>query len=237
MERYVCLHGLGLSNTIWEPLSRLTFNPMLTPNLPGHGGSTLKYCGFRGMWEFVRRLLPDKDWENATLLLHSMSGALLPELVRSGLRLNRLVLIEANLISGDATWSRQIAALSETNYHNYLTRLRNHSRAVIQSQLKSRHTDKDLALWAEGFELVDPCALRELSQDLVMLSDSGAALQALELIDCPVIYLRGALSGEWDTGYALLSKLQIPVVYIPRAGHYPMLDNAQETAEALASFN
>jgi pimeloyl-ACP methyl ester carboxylesterase len=237
LKHYIFVHGLGLSGTIWEPLVAMVPCSALAPDLCGHGDGPRGRFDFLSMWRHIEDALPFESWKDSVLVLHSMSAAMLPELVASKILPAAVVLVEGNIISIDADWSRQISDLQLASYENYLCRLRCNHAMVLRSQLRNQHRNIDLVRWSDGFLKVDATALREIAKNLKTRSESGEISRALEQLHMPVCYLRGALSGNWDVGRDLLAQLNIPIFDIEASAHYPMLDNPTATWGAISSFN
>jgi pimeloyl-ACP methyl ester carboxylesterase len=234
-RNYVFLHGLGLSHTIWSPLVPLVKGNMISPDLLGHGSSPIGGYSFESLWDFLRDELIPLDWDKTSLIMHSMSAALLPEVLNSKIRPRSICLIEGNLTGEDSHWSRQICQKSPAAYESWLARLRANSGMVLGMQLSTSHNKDDLVFWSSGFKQVDESALRQIAEQLVLRSKSGEILSAIKEIDSPTTYLRGAKSGSWTEGTLLLAKIGVPVIEIPNAGHYPMIDNPSATWESISS--
>lgn len=235
-EHYIFLHGLGLSNSIWEPLIKFAPKSIFAPNLPGHGKCSSPYLNFSAMWKFVENTISISEWGKSILILHSMSAALLPELEASDIRPAGIVLIEGNLIAEDAEWCLNISTKSDDIFEVWFNRFKLNSTMVLRSQLKKQHLESDLIHWAEGFLQVDSTALRQIAKDLLCRSESGASLLAISKLNLPMLYLRGDSSPDWDGGRNMLDRLGVPVINISNSGHYPMLDNPLMTWSAISSL-
>ena len=231
---FVFLHGLGLSNTIWIPLLPLVQGNVFCPDLLGHGNSPIGDYSFESIWQSIRDELGFLDWSKTTLIMHSMSSALLPEIVKSNISPKSIYLIEGNLIAEDSEWSRQICQKPEAVYAAWLLRLRANSATVLGMKLRSRHPKNDLILWSSGFKQVNGIALLQIAERLVLSSESGEITTAIGEIDSLTFYLRGSESTAWMEGEGILNRLGVPLIKIPGAGHYPMLDNPSATWAAIS---
>jgi len=237
-EQIMFVHGLGLSGKIWDRLARLDLGAhILTPDLPGHGSAPRGRYDFASLWGYLESKLAPQSWRQTILVLHSMAGALLPYLIGSGIRPQGIVLIEGNLIGCDAMWSRQICSYDPSAYRIWLERVRRTASMVLKSQLKTRHNAEDLSRWSDGFTRVDAVALRVIAEQLVASSIRRDSVHALERLCIKSCYLRGALSDDWEEGRLLPGKIGVPILDIPRSGHYPMIDNPEETWKAINSLN
>jgi pimeloyl-ACP methyl ester carboxylesterase len=234
-DRYLFVHGLGLSGSIWANLVQIITLPVHTPDLPGHGAGPRGQYDFGAMWTHIEQHIPHEEWLNTTLVLHSMSSGLLPELVASNTRPAALVLIEGNLTGADTKWSREISCQPREQFDQWFARIRKASTLVLRSQLIGSHDPQDLISWGAGFTEVETDALRQIAANLIERSESGAIARALATLDLPTIYLRGYESRGLDESCALLARLCIPVIKIPGAAHYPMIDNPRATWQAISS--
>ena len=241
-NQYMFIHGLGLSGSIWSQMKPLfQDSKIVTPDLPGHGKgsrSSNKYdYGFPAMWSYLNEIVFDASFSETILVLHSMSAGILPEIASSKNKPKAIVLVEGNLIGSDARWSRQIQALKDNEYRNWLKRLQKNGSTILKSQLLNGHSQKKIDYWSDGFREVDPLALRTIAANIADRTSSGEIVSSLFVLDVPIIFLRGLESGPWDEGTRLLKKLDIPLVIIPSASHYPMIDHPKAVWSAIMNFN
>jgi pimeloyl-ACP methyl ester carboxylesterase len=241
-QYYMFIHGLGLSGSIWSLIKPLFEDEIVvTPDLPGHGKgprSSNKYdYGFPAMWSYLNGIISDVNISDTILVLHSMSAGLLPEIASSTNKPKAIVLVEGNLLETDALWSKQIQALKNNEYYNWLKRLKNNASTVLKSQLLGSHTRNKINYWSDGFREVDPFALRAIASDIAVRTSTGEILRALATLDVPIIFIRGSESGPWDGGIRLLKELDIPLVIIPVASHYPMIDHPKAVWSAIMNVN
>jgi pimeloyl-ACP methyl ester carboxylesterase len=166
-----------------------------------------------------------------------MSSCLLPDLVASSVRPAALVLIESNLIAADATWSREIARHSEEEFPLWLDRIRKASMLIMQGQLTGEHQMDELMHWSSGFREVDPHALRVIATNVIKRSDSYLISESLASLSLPTIYLTGDKSTGLNFSHDLLASLGIPIIEIPNAAHYPMIDNPKDTWHHISLLN
>lgn len=234
-ENFVFLHGLGLSNTIWTPLLQLVQGTVFCPNLLGHGDAPNGDYSFESIWKSIEAELGCLDWSKTALIMHSMSAALLPAILKSKVSPKSIYLIEGNLIADDADWSRQICKKPSSMYSTWLERLRVNSSTVLGMNLIGSHKKNDLLFWSSGFKDVKELALRQIAEQLVMISESGEIITAISAIDSLTFYLRGSESAPWSRGERLLNKLGVPLIKVAGASHYPMLDNPLATWEAISA--
>lgn len=234
-ENFIFIHGLGLSSTIWEPIKPLVKGNCLCPDLLGHGNSPSGVYNFESLWEYLSAELKYVDWSSTTLIMHSMSSALLPEISKSRIYPKSICLIEANLILEDAHWSHQICQKSSYDFSSWFSKFKANSELVLGMQLEKSHKKNDLVLWSSGFKQVDKLALRQLAKELLKLSSTKKIISAIRKIDSPTSYFRGSKSQPWTEGEQILKKLGIPLFVIPNASHYPMLDNPIAVWESITA--
>ena len=153
-KTFIFVHGLGLSCTIWGPLKNLLNLHHITPDLLGHGKSPRGHS-FASLWSHLKSSLHPNDWKNSVLILHSMSSALLPEIIADKTSISAIVLIEGNIIKADAKWSFELSSMSNAVYKEYMIRLRKNSSLVLRSQLYGNYDTKQLDHWSKGFAEVD----------------------------------------------------------------------------------
>ena len=232
LKNFVFLHGLGLSNTIWTPLLHLVRGNVFCPNLLGHGDAPTGDYSFESIWENIMAELSFLDWSKTVLIMHSMSSALLPEVLKSKISPYSIYLIEGNL-RDDAEWSSQICKKPHNSYLEWLKRLRANSSIVLGMNLVGSHKSNDLLFWSSGFRDVKEMALRQIAQQLVLISETEKITTAITEIDSDIFYMRGSESAAWHEGEQLLKKLGVPLIKIPFASHYPMLDNPSATLDAI----
>jgi len=234
IKKYIFVHGLGLSSTIWDPISKFMPTALIIANdLPGHGLGPRVGYDFASLWNYIENLVPKEEWQSSVLILHSMAGALMPEILASSVKPSSIVLLEGNVIDSDSKFSHYISKLDIHSYDEYLLRLRRNAAMVLRSHLVGEYESYDLNYWSKGFTEVDAIALRQIASNLFKRTKSGSIALALQKISCPVLYLRGAQSESWDDGRKLLSHLKVPVFDIEDAGHYPMIDNPKLTSEII----
>ena len=91
---FLLVHGLGLSSNIWSSIIPLLDEEVITVDLPGHGESAATDFSWSGLWETIANALAGREWSETTLVLHSFSACLLPEIISSGVRPEKIILID-----------------------------------------------------------------------------------------------------------------------------------------------
>lgn len=236
---YVLVHGLGLSKTVWTKLQGVaTSNILIACDVPGHGeGHRLKYYDFGSLWKVVHEVLSPSQWRHAVIVLHSMSSAFLPEINLSKIPPMGIILIEGNISAEDSEWSRYIANLTEENYHNWFNRMIKIAPYILREQLKTHQIRNDLIHFSKGFTQVDKIALKEIANQTYLRSSNGEIIRAIKNLKVPIKYLRGEKSTSRSESSKILDNFQIPIINIPRSGHYPMIDNPHATWEVILNLN
>ena len=133
------VHGLGVNSNIWEPLVSSLGDNVIVVDLPGHGRSKVKVFGWQQIWSNLVNILGAKNSVNSILVLHSYAAALLPEIVQSGLKLKKILLLEGILHIDDLGWSKRMEGIEEDIFSQWLSRFRAVSEMSLKSQLVKKH--------------------------------------------------------------------------------------------------
>jgi len=212
------LHGLGCAKESYRAAfesAALADYSLCAMDLPGHGASdsmggasTIDDFG-SVVVEVARRC----GGSRLHLVCHSLGGAV-GLVAAQELPVRSFVNIEGNMVPGDCgIVSRQTAAqpLGEfvaTGFDSFVASLR-------------ASADDAARVWAEWYAACDPAAIHAAAGSLVEISDSSKLL-AVFLEQRHARYVHGERS---DVGH-LLPHLRVGMVaVIPRAGHFPMIDN------------
>ena len=227
------VHGLGLSTRIWNRLTPLLGEKVSVLDLPGHGESDLTKYNWNDLWDVIFSVIEPDEWPETTLVLHSFTASLLPEIIFEKLRPAKLVLLEGILHSDDAYWSNDLALLDDVQYFHWLDRFRSVSEMALKSQLCSRQEKRDLMYWSEAFKVVKGDALRVIATNLKKRLDSVAIVHSIKSASIPIVYLRGGRSRLSVAGQSLLEHNAIRIIEISSSGHFPMIDNPVDLAFSL----
>jgi len=227
------IHGLGVNSNIWGPLiSDLNQNIILV-DLPGHGSSQDKAFGWEQMWTKIVKGLSSKKSVDCTLVLHSFSAALMPEIVESGFKFKKIILLEGILHADDLGWSKGMEGIEEGEFSQWLSRFRAVSEMALKSQLVAKHDIHSLFMWSEGFRSTSGNAMRTMASNLIKRLHSNVIEQSLCRTVSPVVFFRGEQSRLGLPGRQLLEACNVPVIEIPNSGHFPMLDNPAGLYQAM----
>jgi len=211
---------------------------LIACDVPGHGvGLRLKCYDFDSLWKVVHGVLSPSQWQQTVIVLHSMSSAFLPEINLSKIPPMGIILIEGNISAEDSEWSRYIASLTEENYQDWFHRMIKIAPYILREQLKTHQTKNDLIHFSKGFTQVDKNALKEIANQTFLRTSNGEIIRAIKNIKVPIKYLRGEKSASRGESSKILDNFEIPIITIPRSGHYPMIDNPHATWEAILNIN
>lgn len=222
---FLLVHGLGLSSNIWSRLIPLLDGEVIAVDLPGHGESDATDFGWHGLWVTIADSLGGREWSETTLVLHSFSACLLPEIMPAGVRPEKIILVEGILHPTDALWSNELTFLDDAQFDSWLIRFRSVSEIALRAQLICRHHKKDIQLWSDAFKKVNGEALRVMATNLRNRLGSYDILDAIKLLSSQILYLRGGRSRLSLVGRTFLESNSIVVREIPGSGHFPMIDN------------
>lgn len=223
----VFIHGLGSSQQaftrMWhaEPLQSYS---ILTFDLPGFGASAksknLSY-GLEELADISKFIIDSFDAKTIHLAGHSMGGAIAVLLSNQLRRQHTLANIEGNLIPHCcSTFSRSTSEMSEADFCDVgMIRLRE-----IIAPFPPDCFNIDATL---------PEAFHRCATSMVQLCDSGRLLNLFLEQSVPKRYFQGSKNSDSPLLQLLPEEL---VTMISRSGHFPMLDNPDGFAEALAQF-
>ena len=222
---FLLVHGLGLSSNIWSSIIPLLDEEVITVDLPGHGESAATDFSWSGLWETIANALAGREWSETTLVLHSFSACLLPEIISSGVRPEKIILIEGILHLTDALWSNEITFFDDAQFNSWLIRFRSVSEIALRAQLFSWQHKKDIQLWSDAFKQVNSEALRVIAKNIRNRLGSDVILNALKSLSGLIVYLRGGRSRLSLVGRAFLESNSIVIKEIAGTGHFAMIDN------------
>ena len=209
---------------------------MLAPDLPGHGKSSSLDYSWTGMSNEIKTLLSRSEWENTTLVLHSFSAAMLPEITANGLGPYRVYLIEGALCLNTSSWTHRIPTLELNQYASWVERFKAVAEISLRLQLVRRPTGEELEYWGRGFKQVNPLALRTISTNLNKRLGSVEFIDSLRNLAEKIVYIRGSASRARCETTEVLKTLKISTEILPCAGHFPMIDNPTGLSEVISRY-
>lgn len=227
------VHGLGVNSNIWDPLVSGLEENVIVVDLPGHGRSQDKLFGWQQMWKKIVDGLGSEKSANCTLVLHSFSAALMPEIIKSDLKFKKIVLIEGILHPDDLGWSKGLQGIEEEEFSQWLSRFRDVSEMALKSQLVTKHDRHSLFVWSEGFRSTSGEAMRAMASNIINRLHSNVIEKSLCNDVSPLLFLRGEQSRLGVKGRQFIEACHVPIIEIPNSGHFPMLDNPVDLYQAM----
>ena len=231
---------MGLSSTIWCDLAAFFVNSKIfLPNLNGHGNNIFfeKDLTFRDIWANLKNDLNKNRISKTSLVLHSMSASLLPEIINEKILPFSIILIEGNIIENDVIWSSNIKNMNSNEYNLWFSKYKKNSTIIMRSQLIGDYDIDKIKLWSAGMNQVRSDALKIIASMNYKRTISGEVLKSLSRSGIPILYIRGYKSPKWHEGFELLKKMKIPFVKVPNSSHYPMIENPKFLHETIVNFN
>ena len=228
------IHGLG-GNKKWFPSHfkeyKLDEYSWIVPDLIGFGDSSKpdlqEAYTMSKQASNLRQLVIEEDVQSLVILAHSMGGPIaislieqLAQLIDPEIKVLGLFYLEGNLDKNDAFFSSQIAKHSfeeyEKNFESWLDDL-------IE---KVEENDKEFFI---DLREVGPSPLWASSVDLVSISESNQLLprlqSAIRAHDSPINFIFGERNKGLFTSETLIKRSQLPLIFIPEAGHAMFIDN------------
>jgi len=230
------VHGLGVSSNIWDGLAPLLDGKVITKDLPGHGNSQSRRYDWDGLWLDISDSIAADEWEKTVVVLHSFSAALLPEIVKTGVRPAYVICLEGILHYQDIYWSNDIALKSEKEYEIWLKRFRSVSYMALKSQLVARPSRFDIMKWSNSFREVNEIALRTIAVNLRERLLKDELKRSFGKVGSIVKYVKGEKSKVIVTDF--LKEVGVEDYWvIPNAGHFPMIDDPFLLSRILNKLN
>jgi len=232
----IFVHGLGLSSIIWEPLIPLVKNPCLTLDVPGHGNSQNNCFSWQSLFNEIESRITS-DSQDVTLVLHSFSSCLLPELINTHLSFKYIVLVEGLIHSDDAIHTRSMNSFTSDAFDLWYRRFLKVTNMALKHQLVTAHPKKSIDLWSNAFQEVLPEALQQYGNLCLKRLNDPCLYEALVKLSSSLVYLKGDRSKLSKTNSSILSELSVNTLCVPNCSHFPMLDNPVHTSDILNSLS
>ena len=206
---------------------------VITVDLPGHGSSTSNDYSWAGIWATIMNCMERRSWWDTVLVLHSFTASLLPEIVSSGVRPKKIVLVEGIIHSDDAILANNLSAMDLDFFNQWFVRFRSVSRMALKSQLISKHSDNKIDEWSNSFKVVRGMALRIMAINLKKRLDTDGITNAFTSSSIPIVYIRGEFSRLSLTGKYFLQQNNVEIRVISKSAHFPMIDNPGKLSELM----
>ncbi|MFX0064148.1 MAG: alpha/beta fold hydrolase [Candidatus Hermodarchaeota archaeon] len=224
MQEILFIHGLGL-NKEWFPHHYNSYSlhdfSWIIPDLIGHGKSAKpRYRLPYTMDQQAQNLLSvlvEEEVKEIVIMAHSMGGPIAISLIEqlmnqktSEIKPVGLFYLEGNLDSNDAFISSRIAALSFEEFEKSFESILRYYPSKIHNHLREMGP---YPLWAS-------------SLDIVSISKANQILPRLQkYLNFPTYFVFGEKNKGHFTSETLIKQAQLPLVFIPKAGHFMYNDN------------
>jgi pimeloyl-ACP methyl ester carboxylesterase len=135
------------------------------------------------------------------------------------IKIKGLFYLEGNLDKNDTFFSSRITKYPFEQFKEEFS-------IWVDNLIKS--SNKEEVEFSEGFRQMGPYPIWGTAYDLVNLSFSNQLLPRLrQLSDFPMYFVYGEKNKERFTSESLVKKANLPVIYIPNAGHGMRNDNPE----------
>lgn len=233
----IYIHGLAPISSLYRKVFADQYNEyslsdysFIIPNLIGFGESdkpdTLDIYTMENQGQFLYDLLLSENVRNVIIMAISMGGPVAISLVdkiknqiEEKIIIKGFFYLEGNLDKNDAFFSSTIAKYPFEQFKEQFDLWNDN---LIRS---SRREDLE---FVEGFRAMGPYPIWGTAYDLVKLSESNQLLPHLQqLCDFPMYFIFGERNKGRFTSELLVKKANLPIIYIPKAGHAMRYDNPE----------
>ena len=233
----VYIHGLAPISSLfinrfadqyhYYSLSEYSF---IIPNLLGYGKSdkpdNLDSYTMENQGHYLCDLLLSEEVRNVIIIAMSMGGPIAISLIDKmknhidkKINIKGLIYLEGNLDKNDTFFSSKIAKYPFEQFKEQFD-------SWIDNYIK-RSKPENINFW-EGFRAMGPYPIWGSAYNVVILSESNRLLPQLqELSDFPMYFVFGERNKGRFTSESLVKKANLPVIYIPNAGHSMRDDNPE----------
>tara|TARA_A100001388_G_scaffold264112_1_gene235091 strand:- start:694 stop:1413 length:720 start_codon:yes stop_codon:yes gene_type:complete len=236
VKEAILVHGLGLSGAVWAECNFKNMQ-VYTPDLLGFGeNNSHRITSTTEQLEFLIQTVGAKQWNRSHVVLHSIASMLVIDILASGHFPGSITLVEGNLFSDDASWSREIAELSSSEYQLWQRRLKDNAQLILRTQLMSSHPKSSIEKWSAGFRQFDPAALQWMARAGSRLTDEGVILDSFCKIPLPRLFIAGDSKSSSGLKRQKLEQCDVSVQVLKNCGHYPMLDDPKQFVATIKKF-
>jgi len=232
----IFIHGLA-QNKEWFKEQYLEYKlndySWIVPDLLGYGKSDkpkqeLVYT-MKNQAIMLHDLLIEENMSRIVIFAHSMGGpiaiSLIEEIIKTrnqksiNIEVLGLFYLEGNLDKGDASFSSTIAKYSLNEFEADF-------ESFVQNLVKKWGSSIETLSYCEQLRSVGPFPLWASCIDLVLLSNSDELLPRLQkCLHFPVYFVFGELNKGTYSSEVLVKEANLPIIYIPEAGHGLHLGN------------
>lgn len=233
----IYIHGLApisppFIETIADQYHKFSLSEysFLIPNLIGFGESdkpdNLDVYTMENQGHYLHEMLLSENVHNVIIIAMSLGGPVAISLIDKikkdpdeKIEVKGLFYLEGNLDKNDTFFSSRIAKYPFEQFKEQFD-------SWINDLIK-RSKPENLDFW-EGFRTMGPYPIWGSAYDIVILSESNQLLPQLQqLSDFPMYFVFGEKNKGRFTSESLVKKADLPVIYIPNAGHAMRQDNPE----------
>jgi pimeloyl-ACP methyl ester carboxylesterase len=232
----VLVHGYPLDHTIWQPVVPLLENDfdLIIPDLPGfgeshvHGNNSL----LPGMAEDLAALLGYLKIKKVVVIGHSMGGYVALAFARA---------YSESLLGLGLVASQALADSPEKKASRYqeAEHILSHGVGDVAADMSTKLTDNPI-LQAHLKNLMMKQHPQGLAEALKAMAERHDSMQLLQELSIPVVLVHGLADKLIPPERARSIRKVVKDGYLTEiegAGHMPMMEAPQVTAEALKTFN
>ncbi|MFX1281628.1 MAG: alpha/beta fold hydrolase, partial [Promethearchaeota archaeon] len=202
----------------------------IIPNLIGFGDSEkpeeLNVYTMENQGQYLYDLLLSENVHNLIIIAMSMGGPVAISLIdkiknraNDKIIIKGLFYLEGNLDKNDTFFSSKIAQYPFEQF--------NEEFDTWIDNFIERSNPENSDFW-EGFRIMGPYAIWGSAYDVVIQSERNLLLPQLQqLSDFPMYFVFGERNIGRFTSESLVKKANLPVIYIPNAGHTMRNDNPE----------
>lgn len=235
----VCVHGWGVSATLWDTLTTRIGPRAVVHSLdmPGHGKNTTNAVGLNNWTDEVLSAAPPA----AVYLGWSLGGLVcMQAALRHRQRVRGLVLVDTlprMLRAPDWPWGMKASAVRETMRglsSDYISTLQEFLMLQVLGEPGAKHLIRQL----RSQLLTMPPSREGLERGLDILFEADLRA-AIPNIDVPVLVINGERDRMCHPDGARWMAQQIPNAeswIVPRAAHAPFLSHERQFAERVCAF-
>ncbi|MFW9876549.1 MAG: alpha/beta fold hydrolase [Candidatus Thorarchaeota archaeon] len=233
----IYIHGLAPITSRYSKIfanqyeeNSLSEYSFLLPNLMGFGESdkpnNLDIYTMENQGQYLYELLLSENLQTIIIMAISMGGPVAISLIDKikknrdeKIKVKGLFYLEGNLDKSDTFFSSRIAKYSFEQFKEEFN-------SWIDNMINKLNTEE--VEFLEGYRQMGPYPIWGSAYDIVKLSESNQLLPRLQqLSDFPMYFVFGEKNKGRFTSESLVEKANLPVMYIPNAGHAMRNDNPE----------
>lgn len=200
---------------------------LLAVDLPGFGESAAaRRVEIAAQVDACRTALGQARFERPWVVAHSMAASAAARLAAES---RGVILLEGNLLPRDLAFSDRVLGIAEADFPAEYAKIQKAAETILKMQ--TRLSDRDArARYAETWRRCGAEAVRRVALEINADTRAAEPLRLLRGCGRPVV----AYFGDAKPGLpAAVEELGLRTRIIPRADHFPMLDNPAATYAAI----